>query len=75
MSLPNRNAEPPEFIQRSKQISEERVLTVIQKNGSITRKQAEVMLGMYGISKKSTELLLSRMTERGELRREGSSRD
>ncbi|MCL2121660.1 MAG: hypothetical protein FWH28_05355 [Clostridiales bacterium] len=72
LTLPNRNALKGTSAANTALTPEERLREYIQENGSISRKQAEQLLGM---SQTATGLVLRGMVDRNELIKEGNSRN
>ena len=72
LTLPNRNAMKGKSAANTALTPEERLREYIQENGSISRKQAEQILGM---SQTATGLVLRGMVDRNELTKEGNSRN
>ena len=69
MILPNLNIEP---VSNTQMTPEENIMQYVFENGSINRKQAERLLG---ISQTSAGVILRTMVERGDLARQGHSRN
>ena len=70
--LPNRNAAGAKGAAKTLMSAEENILEFIQENGSISRKQAELLLG---VSQTAAGVILRRMVEGYELTKEGNSRN
>jgi ATP-dependent DNA helicase RecG len=69
--LPNVNWAVSECTQTA-QTPEQRILEYVCENGSISRRQAQELLG---VSQTAASVALRKLTESGELRREGGSRN